>query len=113
MRWLAFLLLGFLGCGAFAQPGRACRKHEDCSGLERGYCSRVEICTRECSETDTCPENSTCSQLPHGLPHPILRRPARGSICLPTCDQDKDCLKGFVCSQNVCQSASPLDPPAM
>ena len=100
MRVLTFVLLGFLGCGAFAQPGRACRKHEDCSGLERGYCARVEICTRECSEKDTCPMNSTCTTF------------GKRSVCLPTCERDTGCLKGFVCSENTCQYAAPLDPPA-
>ena len=100
MRWLAWVVLGFLGCGAFALPGRACRKHEECKGLERGYCAKVEICTRECSQTDTCPENSTCSQQ------------GNRSVCLPTCDEDTDCLANFVCYQNVCQYSVPLEPPA-
>lgn len=100
MRWLAFLMLGFLGCGVFAQPGRACRKQEECDGLERGYCAKVEICTRACSPTDTCPDNSTCTLV------------GKRSICLPTCEADTDCLSGFVCYQNTCQYAAPLEPPA-
>ena len=100
MRWLALLVaVGLAGCGAFAFPGKACAKHEDCSGLKGGYCSRAEICSRECSQTDTCPEGSTCS--PQG---------AR-SVCLQTCDADTQCLKGFVCYTNVCVLNAPLDPP--
>lgn len=99
MRWLAWMLLGLLGCGAFAGPGRACRKHEECNDLERGYCSRAELCTRECSETDTCPENSTCSTQ------------GRRSVCLPSCESDADCLSNFACSSGVCVVKNPLDPP--
>lgn len=100
MRWLALVMLGFLGCGAFARPGTPCRKHEDCKGLPAGYCAKVEICTRECGETDPCTEGSTCSQQ------------GKRSVCLPTCEVDQDCLRGFVCSQSVCQFAAPLEPPA-
>jgi hypothetical protein len=99
MRWLAWLTLGFLGCGAFALPGRPCTKHEDCSGLARGYCSKVEICTRECSDTDPCPEGSTCSN--QGV----------RTVCLPPCETDPDCLKGFVCRASVCVAKAPLEPP--
>ena len=100
MRWLGLLLLsGLLGCGAIAWPGKACRHHEDCQGLPRGYCSRAEICTRECSDTDVCPENNTCST-----------QGAR-RVCLPTCDSDTQCLTGFVCYGNTCVLNAPLDPP--
>lgn len=95
------LMLGFMGCGLIAWPGRSCRKHEDCQGLKDGYCSKVEICTRECSDTNPCPENSTCTTAQ-----------GKRSVCLPTCDSDDDCgLANFVCYQNVCQVVSPLEPP--
>lgn len=97
--WLALLTLGMLGCGAFAAPGRACRKQEECAGLKNGYCSKAEICTRECSESDPCPESATCSQ-----------QGAR-AVCLPTCSQDSQCLSNFVCYGNVCVLAAPLEPP--
>lgn len=100
MRWLTLLTLGLLGCGAFATPGRACSKHEDCDGLPRGYCARAEICTRECSETDPCPDlASVCS--PQGV----------RTVCLPICASDPDCPKGFTCSSNVCVVKAPLEPP--
>jgi hypothetical protein len=100
MRWLALLMaLGFVGCGAFAFPGKPCSKHEDCSGLKNGYCSRAEICSRECSETDPCPEGSSCST-----------QGAR-SVCLASCESDATCIKGFVCFANVCVLQAPLDPP--
>jgi hypothetical protein len=100
MKWLfSWLALGLLGCGAFAAPGRPCQKHEECDGLENGYCARAEICTRECSETAPCPESSTCSNQ------------GRRSVCLPTCDSEDDCLPNFSCYQNVCSLKNPLDPP--
>lgn len=99
MRWLVLLWVVFSSCGLFAAPGRPCTKHEECDGLERGYCSRAEICTRECSESQTCPENSTCSLQ------------GKRSVCLPTCDSQDDCLKNFTCYMNVCQLAVPFEPP--
>jgi len=94
------LLLFYAGCGAFAVPGRACRKHEECDGLERGYCARVEICTRECSDTLPCPENSACS----------VQGPR--SVCLPKCEDDSGCFSTFVCRAGVCQVKAPFEPPA-
>jgi hypothetical protein len=94
---MGLMLLG--GCGLFAAPGQACRKHEECAGLKEGYCSRAEICTKECSDTVTCPENSACST-----------QGAR-RVCLPTCEKNEDCLKGFACTDAVCQLASPFTPP--
>jgi hypothetical protein len=99
MRWLALLTLGFLSCGLFAAPGKACRKHEDCKGLKDGYCARAEICTRECSETQPCPDDSTCTTI------------GGRTVCLPTCDSKTDCLSNFDCYQNVCQLVGPLEPP--
>jgi hypothetical protein len=99
-RFTLLLLLGFVGCGSFAIPGRACRKHEECKGLERGYCAKAEICTRECSEAQPCPDNSTCSLQ-------VSR-----SVCLPKCEVDTDCLTGFQCLDSVCQVKAPLEPPA-
>jgi hypothetical protein len=103
MKGLALLMLFVSlasGCGAFAIPGRACRKHEECKGLERGYCARAEICTRECSDTQPCPDNASCSLQ-------VSR-----SVCLPKCEVDTDCLKGFQCLDSVCQLTAPLEPPA-
>jgi hypothetical protein len=100
MKWLASLLLvGLWGCGIFAVPGRPCQKHEECDGLEHGYCSRSEICTRECRETEPCPDNSTCS--------------AQGvrTVCLPKCEVNADCLPTFTCSGNVCVLRAPFEPP--
>lgn len=100
MRRLGLLLtLGLLGCGAFAAPGDPCTKHEQCDGLKNGYCAKAEICTRECSEADPCPENSTCSVQ------------GRRSVCLRACDAESDCLTGFTCYQNVCVLVQPLDMP--
>ena len=92
MKWLASVVVfGFLSCGIFAAPGRPCTKHEDCSGLKNGYCSRAEICTRECSETNTCPDGTTCS------------KQGTRSVCLPSCDGDTPCAnKGFTCAVDVC-----------
>lgn len=99
MRWLTLLCLGLLGCGSFAVPGTACRKHEECAGLKHGYCARAEICTRECSDTLSCPEKSTCSLQ------------GRRSVCLPNCESDANCLKGFACRSSVCVLSAPLEPP--
>ena len=101
MRAIAgWLLFGLMGCGAFAAPGRPCTKHEDCAGLKNGYCARAEICTRECGGPSVaCPENSTCSL-----------QGAR-SVCLPNCEGDGDCLKGFSCISSVCQLTNPMEPP--
>jgi hypothetical protein len=101
MRWIAWLSLAFLSCGLIAWPGKACRKHEECDGLPDGYCSRAEICTRECSESKACPEKSTCTTV------------GRRTVCLPSCDSEDDCLSNFTCSNNVCQVEAPLDPPPM
>lgn len=98
--WLAWAMLGFLGCGAFAVPGRACRKHEECDGLEHGYCSKAEICTRECSDSFPCPDNARCSQ-----------QGAR-AVCLPKCSDNAGCFKGFTCLDGLCQLTNPLAPPA-
>ena len=111
--WLALLAVAYLGCGAFAAPGSACKKHEDCSGLPRGYCSRAEICTRECNEKDTCPDHSTCSQQGGGPIPPLLQthRVQGRPVCLHTCETTSDCLPNFSCSGSVCVLTSPLDPP--
>jgi hypothetical protein len=97
MKWLALALLS--GCGSFAVPGRACQKHEECGGLERGYCARAEICTRECSEGFPCPDNARCSQQ------------SNRAVCLPTCDNDQGCFKGFTCRDGVCQVTNLFAPP--
>lgn len=97
---LAWLGLSLLGCSIFAGPGLPCRKHEDCSGLKDGYCSKAEICTRECSENIPCPGNSACSAQ------------GKRNVCLPKCEVDADCLKSFACSMSVCVLRAPLDPPA-
>lgn len=96
--WAGLVLL-LAGCGAFAVPGRACRKHEECSGLKDGYCSRAEICTRICSDAVPCPDNSSC------------RAMGKRSVCLPTCTDDAGCFKGFACLDGVCQLKAPLEPP--
>lgn len=99
MRRLLLLYMGVcLGCAAFAGPGTPCRKHEQCAGLPRGYCARAEICTRECTESEPCPESSACS--------------AQGnrSVCLPKCEGNTDCLKGFSCAGGVCVVTAPLEP---
>ena len=102
MRWLAltWLALGSLGCSIFAGPGLPCRKHEDCSGLKDGYCSRAEICTRECTQNIPCPTTATCSAQ------------GKRNVCLPKCEVDTDCLKTFACSTSVCVLRAPLEPPA-
>ena len=99
MKRFGWLCVLFLDCGLFAAPGRPCTKQEECKGLERGYCAKAEICTRECSEDQACPENSTCSLQ------------GQRSVCLPTCDSQDDCLKNFTCYMNVCQLALPFEPP--
>ncbi len=95
---LAALVLLWVGCGSFAVPGRACTKHDECSGLERGYCSKAEICTRECSVSQPCPDNASCSD-----------QGAR-TVCLPKCEDDTGCFKGFTCRDGVCQVKGALDP---
>lgn len=97
--WVTIALLAALGCGAFAVPGRACRQHEDCAGLKDGYCSRAEICTKECSDTDPCPDNSLCKDM------------GRRAVCLPKCENDDGCFAGFTCFDGVCQVKAPLAPP--
>lgn len=103
------LLVLLSGCSVFAVPGTPCRKHEEC-GLKDGYCSKAEICTRECSENNPCPDNSSCFV---GVGR---------SVCLPNCERDEDCLPNFRCAgevpatggspgKNVCRLKSPLSPP--
>jgi hypothetical protein len=100
-RWWLLVMFGFLsGCGLFAAPGQPCRKHEECDGLADGYCSRAEICTRECSESKTCPDNSTC-----------VAQVKRSGVCLKNCESNSDCLKNFACVEGTCQVQNPLDPP--
>lgn len=96
---LLLFLVALAGCGAFAKPGTACSKHDDCAGLDEGYCSRAEICVRECPSSGSCPDQSAC-----------VATPAR-SVCLPTCERDDDCLDNFRCTGGTCQLAQPLDPP--
>ena len=81
-------------------------------GPPRGYCSRAEICTRECSENDPCPDNSTCSRQGGGALPPLLPQRVQGRpVCLHTCETTSDCLPNFSCSGSVCVLTSPLDPP--
>lgn len=95
--------LTLLGCPSKAQPGDACRSNDACSSLERGYCAKIEICTRACDDAAPCPPASAC-----------VTEGAR-QICLASCTTSDDCITGFVCNAvngtNVCESASPLAPP--
>lgn len=100
MKWLTLFSWVFFSCaGPFKGPGKACRTHADCESLPQGYCSKAEICTRECSETDVCPEQTTCS--PQGRRH----------VCLPVCQDEADCPVGFGCTENVCMVKNQLSPP--
>ena len=99
MRALWLGLLVFAGCGIFAAPGAPCRKHEECAGLKDGYCARSEICTKECSDTSPCPDNSRCFAT------------SKRSVCLPTCMETADCQKTFTCIDGLCQVTSHLAPP--
>jgi hypothetical protein len=90
------MLMLLEGCGAFAVPGRSCSLHEDCKGLERGYCARAEICTRECQDSLPCPDNAACSQQ------------GSRSVCLPRCENDQGCFDNFTCRDGVCQLRAPL-----
>ena len=96
-RWVLCALV-LVGCGA-VKPGAACQKHEDCAGLDEGYCARAEICVRECPASGECPEGSTCVTQP------------RRKVCLPTCEKDSDCLSNFRCTAGTCQLANPMLPP--
>lgn len=97
--WL--LVFVFSGCGLIVWPGKPCRKHEECGGLKDAYCSRAEICTRECDDARPCPEDSTC-----------FATPVR-SVCLPSCEANGDCQTGFDCREGVCQLTKPFDPPPL
>jgi hypothetical protein len=103
MRWLVLAALALGGCNLVANPGKPCRKHEECKGLAEGYCSRAEICTRECSPVNPCPDDPftefICS--PQG---------AR-QVCLVKCAADGDCATNFVCRERACVAAQPMEPP--
>lgn len=104
-RWAALALLA--ACGA--PVGKYCKTHDDCAGLQDGYCARVELCTRQCvpgsaSTRDQCPSGSLCVQ-----------EGAR-AVCLPRCAADADCEKNFTCQDRpegaVCRYTDPLvEPP--
>ena len=95
MRWLLLLSMGW--CEAVAFACQALAESTSSAPGSQGYCAQA-ICTRECSDTDTCPDNSTCSTQ------------GKRSVCLPKCETDSDCLKGFGCSGNVCVVQAPLEP---
>ncbi len=98
MRWRIALLLCVCGCSPTAVPGLSCEKHEECKGLADGYCARAEICTRDCSQDNFCPEHSSCSVQ------------GKRSVCLPQCHVDEDCLSIFQCVFEVCVVKAPLAP---
>jgi hypothetical protein len=100
----AFLLaLGLVLGGCPATPGATCRTHDECHSMTDGYCSRAEVCTRICQDSAACPSNSACVN------------EGRRRVCLPMCESDDDCVKGFSCRQreeaSVCELTQPLDPP--
>ncbi len=96
--WLCALVLS--SCGLVAWPGKECLKHEDCSGLKEGYCSRAEICTRQCRNQGECPDGSTCTDV------------GRRSVCLLSCEEDSECGAAFRCEGQVCVRSAPFEPPA-
>ncbi len=98
-RALLLLVLSSSGCGLIAWPGKACRTHDECAGLQDGYCARAEICTRQCRSQGDCPENSVCSDL------------GKRSVCLPTCENNEGCAPGLTCQGQVCKVTAPMEPP--
>lgn len=96
------LVLG--GCNLFASPGKPCQKHEDCNAMPEGYCSRVEICTRECSTANPCPDDD-------GFTKFICSPQGVRQVCLERCEGDADCDPGFVCRESACVIAAPFAPP--
>ena len=107
MRRLAAALGLLAACTA--PVGKYCLSHDDCAGLQDGYCARVEICTRQCvpgsaSIKDQCPTGSLC-----------IQEGAR-AICLPRCGADSNCETNFACQTlpegQVCRYVDALIEPA-
>jgi hypothetical protein len=85
-------------------PGQTCRTHGDCSSLKDGYCSRAEVCTRECDESRPCPSGSACVA------------EGRRRVCLDICTSTGDCPPLFVCREHeeiaTCRLERPFTVPA-
>lgn len=103
MRWAlaSVLAVGLTACPP-ATAAITCNKHDDCAGISQGYCSRAELCTKECGSNDFCNDGHACIDA------------GRREVCLPRCEDDAGCPGRYGCHPvdgvNVCQLEHPLDP---
>ena len=81
------------------QVGAACEGVYQCTGALDALCLQAlpqGYCTRDCSQTGSCPTGSTCVSIFEG----------GGSACLDNCAADSDCRGDYACliagTANVC-----------
>lgn len=101
---LFFSSLVLAGCPLFAAPGTPCTKHQECDAIPDGYCARAEICTRECSAVNPCPDDDAFTKY-------ICSPQGARQVCLERCEVDADCDARFVCRESACVLAAPFAAP--